>query len=67
MSSNALVNDCSLPLEATLLPAELLDHVAGGTIYYDYFKWIGYKLGVAERAYVEYVQQCGMDVFLMTS
>ncbi len=67
MSSNALVHDFTLPHEATLLPAELLDHVAGGTIYYDYFKWIGYKLGVAERAYVEFVQQCGMDVFLMTS
>lgn len=48
-------NEPALPLGASLLSAAQLDAVAGGSVYYDLFFWIGQKLGAIERVHSDLV------------
>ena len=59
MASTVPGTEPTLPRGAALLSTAQLDQVAGGSVYYDLFFWIGQQLGAAERGHQDLIDRNG--------
>ena len=59
MASTVSATEPTLPPGASLLSASQLDQVAGGSVYYDLFYWIGQQVGAAERGHQDLIDRNG--------